>query len=313
MKKKIFDIIQIGDKSNVASRVFDLCLVAVILLNIGTMVLETFSSLAAFHTTFWWIENLTTAFFCIEYVLRIWTADLLYPERGQIRARLRFLVSYDGIVDLLTILPWFFLSGFVVFRMLRVVRILHLFRINAQYDSFNVITSVLLERRNQIMSSIFIILVLMLASSLCMYSAEHEVQPKAFSNALSGIWWTTSAILTVGYGDIYPVTMLGKAMAVLISFLGVGVVAIPTGIISAGFVEQYAKDARENKQFKREDLSEMGEILVGKEHDYCSRTIEEIEANYSIRIYLVLRGSLHIMPTADLVIEEGDIIVQSCD
>ena len=79
----------------------------------------------------------------------------------------------------------------------------------------------------------------MLASSLCMYSVEHDTQPDVFRNAFSGVWWSMSTLLTVGYGDIYPVTTLGRVMAICIAYLGVGAVAIPTGIISAGFVEQY--------------------------------------------------------------------------
>lgn len=124
------------------------------------------------------------------------------------RATIRFLVSFDGIVDLLTIIPAFFLSGFVIFRMLRVARVFHLFRLNAKYDSFNVITTVLYEKRNQIISSVFIVLILMLASSLCMYSVEHDAQPEVFRNAFSGIWWSMSTLLTIGYGDIYPITTL---------------------------------------------------------------------------------------------------------
>ena len=154
------------------------------------------------------MEAVTVFIFCIEYDLRIWTANYLYPGMSKSRATIRFLVSFDGIVDLLTIIPAFFLSGFVIFRMLRVARIFHLFRLNAKYDSFNVITTVLYEKRNQIISSVFIVLILMLASSLCMYSVEHDAQPEVFRNAFSGIWWSMSTLLTVGYGDIYPITTL---------------------------------------------------------------------------------------------------------
>ena len=142
------------------------------------------------------------------------------------------MVSFDGVVDILTIVPVFFLSGFVIFRMLRVARIFHLFRLNARYDSFNVITTVLYEKRNQISFLGVIVVILMLASSLCMYSVEHDAQPEVFRNAFSGVWWSMSTLLTVGYGDIYPITTLGRLMAICIAYLGVGVVAIPTGIIS---------------------------------------------------------------------------------
>ncbi|MBR0511324.1 MAG: ion transporter, partial [Ruminococcus sp.] len=235
MKKRIFDIIQIGNRNDIISRLFDYFIVAVIILNITIVFLGTFDELAGYARIFRAVESVTVVVFCVEYILRIWTADLLYPDKTPVKARLKFLRSFDGIVDLLTILPFFFLSGFIVFRMLRVVRILHLFRVNAHYDSIHVITTVLIEKKNQIISSVFIIIVLMLASSLGIYSAEHEAQPEVFRNAFSGIWWSVSTLLTVGYGDIYPVTVIGKLMAICSAFLGVGVVAIPTGIISAGF------------------------------------------------------------------------------
>ena len=246
-RRRIFEIISIGNQEDWISRAFDYCLVAAIILNITVLFLETFDSLAGFMWLFETIESITVLFFMIEYGLRIYTAPELYDELSPLKARLRFLISFDGIVDLLTILPFFFLYGFAVFRILRVVRIFHLFRLNSNYDSFNVITSVLYRKRNQLFSSIFILLILLFASSLCMYSAEHEAQPELFQNAFSGIWYSLNTIFTVGYGDIYPITQVGRFMGAVITFLGVGAVAIPTGIISAGFVEEYQRMAeREN-------------------------------------------------------------------
>ena len=239
LKKRIHDIIQIGNRDDALSKSFDWFIAIVIILNITALFLETFKEMEPYMGVLDAIEVVTILIFCVEYILRIWTSDLLYPEVSRGRAVWKFLRSYDGVVDLLTILPFFFLSGAVVFRMLRVARIFHLFRINTKYDSFSVIREVLYEKRNQLASSLFIIFILMLGSSLCMYNVEHAAQPEAFQNAFSGIWWSISTLLTVGYGDIYPVTVLGQAMAIVISLLGVGVVAIPTGIISAGFVEHY--------------------------------------------------------------------------
>src|SRR5699024_10179564 len=135
-------------------------------------------------------------------------------------------------------LPFFFPSGTVAFRVFRVIRIFRLFRINNYYDSLNLITDVLKSKRQQLLSSIFIILVLMTAASLVMYNLEHDAQPDVFTDAFSAFWWASSSLLTVGYGDIYPVTLAGKFFGMVITFLGVGMVAIPTGILSAGFVEQ---------------------------------------------------------------------------
>ena len=306
-KKRIFDIIQIGKKDDFISRAFDIFIVATILVNLTILFMETFDQLSQYAAVFRSIEAVTVVIFCIEYILRIWTAEYLYPDQTGIKAALRFLISFDGIVDLCTILPFFFLSGFVVFRMLRVVRIFHLFRINAYYDSFNVITSVLYEKRNQIISSVFIILVLMMASSLCMYSVEHEVQPDVFNNAFSGMWWSISTILTVGYGDIYPVTVLGRIMAIFISFLGVGAVAIPTGIISAGFVEQYTQLQNQNKI--NTGVKGTVSITVDNASPFLNRSVQQIESAFGIDVIAFVRKGAVILPSDNIVIEEGDILL----
>ena len=306
-RKRIFDIIQIGNTGDLPSRLFDWFIVAVILINILVMFLETFDALLPYYRILRGIELGTLVIFTLEYALRIWTADYLYPERSKLRARLRFLRSFDGVVDLLTIMPFFFLDGFIVFRMLRVVRIFHLFRINAQYDSFQVITRVIYEKRNQIASSVFIIFVLMLASSLCMYGAEHTAQPQNFRNAFSGIWWSMSTLLTVGYGDIYPVTAVGKLMAICIAFLGVGAVAIPTGIISAGFVEQYTRSEHDGETFR--DLSEIAEIRVNPKDSLCGLRIGEIEQAYKMQILVVLRGDLTVLPRDEMAVRAEDILI----
>ncbi len=306
-KKRIFDIIQIGKRDDFISRAFDIFIVAVILANIAVLFLGTFDELRHYAPLFKWVEVITVLIFCIEYALRIWTAEYLYPDESRVKAVRRFLISFDGIVDLLTILPFFFLSGFVAFRMLRVVRIFHLFRINAYYDSFNVITSVLYEKRNQIISSIFIILVLMMASSLCMYSAEHEVQPEVFNNAFSGMWWSISTILTVGYGDIYPVTVLGRVMAIFISFLGVGAVAIPTGIISAGFVEQYTQ--MQNKSRPGGNVRGTVSVTVDDSSPFAGQSVKEIENGYGVDVIAFVRNGAVVLPSDNNEIRKGDILL----
>lgn len=306
MKEKIFNIIQIGDKSNRASRAFDIFITITIICNILVTFLQTFEQLSFLSGVFSALEFITVFIFCIEYGLRIWTANFLYPGMSKYRARMKFLISFDGIVDLLTIIPAFFLSGFVIFRMLRVARIFHLFRLNAKYDSFNVITTVLYEKRNQIISSVFIVLILMLASSLCMYSVEHDAQPDVFCNAFSGVWWSMSTLLTVGYGDIYPITTLGRIMAICIAYLGVGAVAIPTGIISAGFVEQYQRKSNISN-IKDADIKEIAEIFVDKR--YAGKTVAEMEEAQQITIFLVLRDDLSVLPQKDMLLRLNDIII----
>ena len=307
MKKKIFAIIQIGRRGDIPSIAFDYALMLNIFLNILVLVLETFDALAAHARAFRALELATTLFFCAEYALRLWTADLLYRSRKPLASRLRFVFSFDGLVALFTILPVFFFRGVVAFRMLRVVRILHLFRLNAKYDSFNVITSVLREKSRQIVSSLFIIFVLMVAGSICMYNAEHAAQPEVFKNAFSGFWWSVSTTLTIGYGDIYPVTPAGTVLAIFLAFLGVGAVAIPTGIISAGFVEKFTRAENAVKRFH--DASSIGEILVGADSELCRKTIDDLRRSYGMTVYLVVRGDFSILAESNLEVCPGDILI----
>ena len=205
-KKRIFDIIQIGNRKDMPSTAFDIFIVVVILVNLFITIFDTFDESAPYTDILDRLELVTIIIFTVEYILRVWTAEYLYPKKEFWKAKLKFIFSFNGIVDLLTFfpyyLPFFFPAGVVAFRMLRVVRIFRLFRINSQYDAFNVILNVLNEKKNQLVSSIFMIVMLMIASSLCMYSIEHNAQPEAFKNAFSGIWWSVSTLLTVGYGDI---------------------------------------------------------------------------------------------------------------
>ena len=305
IKKRIFEIIQIGHKEDFTSRFFDIFIVLIIFVNIAVMFLYTFEELRPYFHVLKILEGVTVFFFCIEYVLRIWTADLLYPDRSRGAAIGRFLVSFDGVVDLLTILPFFFLTGFVALRLMRVVRIFHLFRLNAQYDSFNVIKNVIYKKRNQIISSVFIILILMLASSISIYGVEHPAQPNVYRNAFSGMWWSLSTIFTVGYGDIYPITFLGRVLAVVITFLGVGVVAIPTGIISAGFVEEYSRMQKKEAA----TIAKTSMIMVEKGHEYIGMTVDEIEDAEGFNIIALVRDGNVSMPLGNLKMEISDTII----
>ena len=149
-------------------------------------------------------------------------------------------------------------------------------------------------------------MILMLASSLCMYSVEHNAQPEVFRNAFSGIWWSMSTLLTVGYGDIYPVTTLGRIMAICIAYLGVGVVAIPTGIISAGFVEQYQRKSNIS-DIRDTDIKEIAEVFV--DHTFAGKTIKDVENERQITIYLVLRDDLSLLPKENTILQLNDIMI----
>lgn len=148
----------------------------------------------------------------------------------------------------------------------------------------------------------------MLASSLCMYGAEHEVQPDQFKNAFSGIWWSVSTLLTVGYGDIYPVTTLGKCMAIIIGFLGVGVVAIPTGIISAGFVEQYTR-IKTISSYEEEVNIKFVTLTVNNTAYWEKKTVEELKLPQGLILALIIRKGEVVIPKGNTVLMAGDRLV----
>lgn len=312
-KKRVFQIIEVGYDLDFMSRAYDFVNVFAILLNILISVLYTFENIKAQYGS--WltvIEIITICFFAIDYFLRVWTADILYSELPKGKAFRKYIFSFMGIVDLLSFLPYFlpvfFPAGTVAFRMIRIVRIFRLFRINAYYDSLSVITEVIASKAQQLISSVFIILVLMLASSLCMYSLEHEAQPDVFSNAFSGIWWATSTLLTVGYGDIYPITTMGKLFGIFISFLGVGMVAIPTGIISAGFVNQYTTIKKRAEYGHEMDMNFI-KVHVDRNDLWVGKRVADLDMPVGIIIAVIKRKEEIIIPRGDVIIQANDVVV----
>ena len=301
-KKRIFDIIQIGYDEDWQSRLFDIMLIVMILANLLIAILSTFEDAAPYMGILEVIEWITVAGFAAEYGLRIWTADYLYPGLPKGRARLKYILSFNGIIDMLSFLPHL-LSFFF-----RVVRIFRLFRINAYYDGLNVIGEVIRSKKDQILSSVFIILVLMMASSLCMYGLEHEAQPQVFRNAFSGFWWAVSTLLTVGYGDIYPITALGRLFGIAITFLGVGMVAIPTGILSAGFVEQYSR-LKSLKDYSAETDIRFVRLEIQKGHPWIGRRVSGLSLPPGLLIALILRSGQVVVPRGSSMVCEGDYIV----
>ena len=293
-----FRMVSVGVVDEPINQAYDIISTTALVVNLAVMIMNTFDNLSAkFGDLFMVLEQITVFFFAVDYMLRIYTAKFLYPESTPWKATLRYIFSFAGIIDLLSFLPFylpvFFPAGASVFRMFRVARIMRLFRINAYYDSLNVITEVLSSKKQQLLSSVFIILVLMVAASLCMYSVENAAQPDVFKNAFSGIWWASSTLLTVGYGDIYPITTMGKVLGIAITFLGVGMVAIPTGIISAGFVEQYTRLKRIGESGSEEDIKFIHVKLSGKD-DWVGKQVKEVGLPHGAIISVIDSAALQL-------------------
>ena len=313
LRQRVFKMVSVGVVDDRINQSYDFLSTGMLLVNLIGAFAGTFDTVALrYDTLLDQIEAVTVAFFAIDYLLRMYTAPCLYPDESGYKPYLRYAISGAGIIDIMSFLPYylplFFPAGAVAFRLIRVARILRLFRINAYYDSMNVISDVLKSKSQQLLSSVFIIFVLMLASSLAMYSIEHDAQPTIFKNAFSGLWWAVSTLLTVGYGDIYPITPLGKAFGILITFLGVGMVAIPTGIISAGFVEQYSRLKRIS-DYAREENLHFVKIELSSQDDWNGKQIQDLKLPHGIIVAVIQRGKDIIVPRGDVIVKTGDKLV----
>ena len=317
LRRRIAHVVDIGSTEDLPSRSYDFAITAIILVNLTVAVLSTFDSVnSRYGVLLDRLEAITVACFAVDYVLRLLSAKYLFPRSTEFRSILVYVFSFAGIIDLLSFLPhylpFFFPAGAVAFRVFRVVRIFRLFRITAYYDSLNAIAEVLHSKRQQLLSSVFIILVLMLSSSLCMYSVEHNAQPEVFKNAFSGIWWSVSTLLTVGYGDIYPITTLGMILGTIITFLGVGMVAIPTGIISAGFVEHYSR-VQSNATIAQEQDVHFIKFQLDKKDGWTGKTLDELSLPKGMLPVAVHRVNDVLIPDGTFRLEAGDVLILASD
>lgn len=260
IKKYIYEVIQPAAQGSIASKVFDFFIMALILFSVASVFIMTFQVSKKTSDILTCIEEWSLVVFSIEYLLRIWTADYLYPKDGKIKSRFKYIVSGMAIIDLISILP-FFLPMFlpvslIGVRAFRLVRLLRIFKLNRYSSALSSIGEVFRKKSQEMIASIFFVFILLVIASLLIYYAEHEAQPKQFANAFSGLWWAVATLTTVGYGDIYPVTVLGKILGAIIAIMGIGIVAVPTGILSAGFVEILEK----KNMAEQEKKSESSEI-----------------------------------------------------
>ncbi len=317
IRYRTYEILEVRSGIDHAARVYDFIYLITIILNLTVSIMYTYDTYRTeYGDLLIVVENITVALFCFDYILRLWTAKYMYPESRGSGAVRKYVLSFTGIIDMLSFLPYylpfFFPSGAVAFRMLRVMRIFRLFRINAYYDSLKLITEVLNSKRQQLFSSVFTILILMLASSLCMYSLEHEAQPEVFTNAFSGIWWSASTLLTVGYGDIYPITTLGKLFGIFITFLGVGMVAIPTGIISAGFVDQYSRIKRMAEYGREADVHFIKIHLTARD-PWVNRSIAQLHLPERVIVAVVQRNHRALVPHGSFILRQDDVMVLAAE
>lgn len=252
IKERTFQIIETARPDDPVSRAFDLGLIGLILLNIGAVILSSFRGLPPTVLKLLDVlELFSVVVFSLEYALRLWTSPLRYP--GSKRPALRFVFSFMAIIDLLAIAPFYlpFIFSFDLrfVRMLRLFRLLRIFKLNRYNDALIIIGSVVRREKEKLLTTMLFTGIIILFASSVMYYVENEAQPDKFPNIIASVWWAVATLTTVGYGDVYPVTALGKILSGLIAVLGIGLVALPTGIISSGFIWEMAnKDAKKKRK-----------------------------------------------------------------
>lgn len=248
IKTRIYQLLEPGKRDDRDSNIVDMVILALIVVNVTALILETVSSFhARWEAWFDWIELITVAVFSVEYVLRVWsvTADKDYSH--SITGRLRFMVTPLAIFDLLAISSFYLYllgvdAGFL--RVFRIARLAKLWRYSRTLRTFG---AVITNKRQELGLTLVIMFLLLIVASALLYYAERAAQPEAFSSIPAAMWWGVVTVTTVGYGDIYPMTSLGRFMGAIFAVIGIGMFALPTGILGSGFVEEFHRKRRGKK------------------------------------------------------------------
>jgi voltage-gated potassium channel len=244
MKEKAFEFIN-------KNALFIKFIYGLIILNVIILILSSYEGLRLiFSDFFYYFEAFSVTIFSIEYLLRLWTSELDNSYKGNsLEKRIRFIFSTLGLIDLIAVLPFYlpfiFPFDLRILRILRLFRLLRIFKLGRYSRSLNTITSVLQSTKSEIAITGFVAFVLLVLSATIMYYFENEVQPEKFASIGHSFWWAIATLTTVGYGDVYPMTAMGKIMSGIIALIGIGFIALPTGIISSAFIERIQEQKKE--------------------------------------------------------------------
>ena len=253
LKLRVYDILVETDDGELIDRIVAVFLMLLIIINAIAVVLETVDELnAKYSAIFWSLEIISVTIFTVEYFLRLWVAPLDPRYSHPVWGRIRYAFSLFAIIDLLAILPTFlpliFTVDLRIIRFLRVFRLFRLFKMHRYVESLNSLDDVVRSKKEELLVILVMISMLLLFSSSIMYLVEHEAQPDKFPDIPSAMWWGVATLTTVGYGDVFPVTPLGKLLGSFIAFLGIGMFALPTGILASGFAEEIQRRRRKNEE-----------------------------------------------------------------
>ncbi|MEZ0610936.1 ion transporter [Fibrella sp. WM1] len=242
MRRTLYRILETsaGNRRGV-SLVFNIVLITIITLNAIAIVLHTVPAInEQYARLFYDFELFSVLFFTVEYVLRVWVCVENDRYHHWFWGRLRYVFSTSALIDLLAIAPFYvtlFATDLAIIRILRLFRIFRLFRVSKYSHAYRMILSVVRDKKEELLLSLAMIIFMLIILSSVMYYVEHSAQPTVFSSIPATMWWAINAMATVGYGDIHPITALGKAIASVSAVMGIGLFALPTSILVSGFNE----------------------------------------------------------------------------
>lgn len=252
LRKWAYNLLEPAISGNKAAKAIEVLLISLIFLNIVAIILESVQSIEADYREFFHsLEFFSVIIFSIEYVLRVWTAPENPKYHHAIKGRIRYALSPMALIDLFSILPFYI--GFLkldmrFIRIVRTFRLIRVLKIARYLKALNLIQAVLRERKEQIVLSVMFIIFLLVMVSTVMYFVEHDEQPDVFSSIPVTMWWGIETLTTVGYGDMIPATILGKILGGMIAILGIGLFALPAGILSSGLTEHLHGNTKKKKK-----------------------------------------------------------------
>ena len=242
-RRAVFTVLETSEHPNTLSRFVDITLIVLIVASVTAVVLESIESFeTAYDDALYWFEVLTICVFTIEYLLRVWSCVENPDAAGNLRTRLRFMVSAHAIIDLLAILPYYLLAfglfGGFDMRFLRAIRLLRVLKLTRYSAALHMLFVTFRENGRALGASFIILVTVMLLAASGMYYFERQAQPEDFGSIPAAMWWAFATLTTVGYGDVTPITVGGKIFGALIAVVGIGMVALPTSILATGYAQQ---------------------------------------------------------------------------
>jgi voltage-gated potassium channel len=246
IKQSVFDVLEDTDKGNLANKVINYFLIALIVLNVLSVIFETVQDFySRYWSVLWMFEVFSVEIFTLEYAARLWVCNLDDRYKGAVKGRLRYMISPMAIIDLLAIAP-FYLPLLITMdlrflRALRLFRLFRLFKLSRYSESMAMFGRIVRDRKEDLVITLFIVVIVLVLSSAMMYYAEHDAQPEKFDNIPDTMYWAIITLATVGYGDIYPITALGRFFSTIIALAGIAMFALPAGIIGSSFIEERQK------------------------------------------------------------------------